>query len=179
MTKVSLSDSWKMCCAWCYVLVVRLGNGDVDGGDDNHHNLLFQDTRRDDQRCLLALHCHRFATPADNICTCTSHIHTTFYLFFFRVSLKLTLKPRISDDVVENWCLGGDTWRWYDGVRGQVLDERMTELHSAWLRTPNINIYIQYLVFSQSLLINIFYLYRYLFIIYTWRLGWEAINLKR
>ena len=77
-----------------------------------------------------------------------------------------------------NWCLWGDTWRW-DGVRGQVLDDGMTKLHSAWLRTPNINIYIQYLVFSQSLLINIFYLYRYLFIIYTWRLGWEAINLKR
>ena len=63
-----LVGKWKVWCAWCYVLVVRLGNGDVDGGDDNHHNLLFQDTRRDDQRCLV-LHCHRFATPADNIYT--------------------------------------------------------------------------------------------------------------
>ena len=105
------------------------------------------------------------------------YLNYIFYVFI-RVSLKLTLKPRIFDGVVENWCLWGDTWRW-DGVRGQVLDDGMTKLHSAWLRTPNINIYIQYLVFSQSLLINIFYLYRYLFIIYTWRLGWEAINLKR
>ena len=77
------------------------------------------------------------------------------------------------------WCRGELMFVRWDGVRGQVLDDGMTKLHSAWLRTPNINIYIQYLVFSQSLLINIFYLYRYLFIIYTWRLGWEAINLKR
>ena len=126
---------------------------------------------------------HGEMTNAALYCIATVSLHLQIisinkFFIYSRVSLKLTLKPRISDDVVENWCLWGDTWRW-DGVRGQVLDDGMTKLHSAWLRTPNINIYIQYLVFSQSLLINIFYLYRYLFIIYTWRLGWEAINLKR
>ena len=68
------------------MLVVRLGNGDVDGGDDNHHNLLFQDTRRDDQRCLV-LHCHRFATPADNIYTQAIFI----------------LKPGVLDNGIEHY----------------------------------------------------------------------------